>query len=173
MALQSKIWAIRAGKKGVAHGLFLQESVVALEDSLMGNLLQIEKSRESFYSCYRKNHPKAKPEGVSGVAGKYFRFCYEIEPHDSVLYLSFSDKLFYFGTVVGEYYYVTTSHYPHQRKVKWLYAFDKRNLSIEAQYETGAARTFFEIKRNAEEIYKMANSPMAIAIKICEGIESI
>jgi predicted Mrr-cat superfamily restriction endonuclease len=173
MVSSAKLWAIRAGKKGVAHELFLKESVVALEDSLMGDLLQIERNREAFYSCYRQHYPKAKPEGVTGVAGKYYRFCYDIQPHDAVLYLSFVDKMFYFGEITGEYYYSPASQFPHQRKVKWLHYFNKKYLSRESQHETGAARTFFEIKKNAAEIYKMVNSQHTIVVTIGNHFHSI
>lgn len=147
-------WGIRAGKKGKAHDLFLDEGVIALEDAELGDLCQLEPDRDSFYSAYRELFPDDTRTGSAGIAGKFFRFAHEIKVGDLVVYPALPNKQVYVGEVVGEYEYVSSSEYPHQRKVKWKYVIPKSEFSRPAQYELGAARTFFQFKKNVDELLR-------------------
>jgi len=54
--IRSEIWAIRAGKKSEAHKLFLDNALIALEGSDMGDLRKLPGNRQAFYDEYQKNH---------------------------------------------------------------------------------------------------------------------
>lgn len=148
------VWGIRAGKGGNAHELFLDGSVIALSDAGLGDLSILESTRDAFCSTYRKLHPDETRTGSAGIAGKFFRFSNEIEVGDLVLYPSLSNGTVYIGQVLGEYVYnkAVPADFPHQRRVKWKYTIPKRELSQTAQYELGAARTFFQFKKHVHEI---------------------
>jgi restriction system protein len=151
-SLDARIWGIRAGKNGEAHNLFVSEFVIALSDAELGNLAKLPKSREDFYKVYRKKHPDETRTGSAGIGGKFFRFIYEIRVGDLIVYPALSDKMIYVGSVSGEYNFEKTSPFPHQRSVAWKFMIPKGDFSLAARYELGAARTFFEFKKNSKEL---------------------
>jgi predicted Mrr-cat superfamily restriction endonuclease len=148
----ARIWGIRAGRGGEAHELFVGEGVIALSDAELGNLAKLPKSRDDFYNAYRKKHPEATRTGSAGIGGKFFRFIYEVRVGDLVVYPALSDKTIYVGSVSGDYGFDKTSPFPHQRSVVWKFMIPKSDFSLAARYELGAARTFFEFKKNAKEM---------------------
>lgn len=147
-------WGIRAGKGGKAHELFVEEGVIALEDVELGDLSKLDPNRDSFYSAYRDLFPDDTRTGSAGIAGKFFRFANEIEVGDLIVYPAISNRQVYVGEIVGEYEYVSASDYPHQRTVKWKYVIPKSEFSQAARYELGAARTFFQFKKNVGELVR-------------------
>ena len=153
-----RVWGIRAGKGGEAHDEFVETQVIALADAGLGNLDRIDKSRDAFYAAYRQRHPSETRTGSAGVGGKFFRFVHEVQEGDLVLYPALKDRKVYVGQVTGRYTYVKSSVFPHQRTVKWKYVIPKDDFSQQARYELGAARTFFEVKKNTEELIKKIGS---------------
>lgn len=148
----ARFWAIRAGKGGDAHKLFLENGVIALEDAGLGDLSSFEATREHFYDAYRKLHPNETQTGTAGIGGKFYRFIHEISVGDCIVYPALADKRVYVAEVTGEYNFDVSSMYPHQRTVQWTHSIPKSELSKRACQELGAARTFFEVKNNICEI---------------------
>jgi restriction system protein len=153
-----RIWGLRAGKKGRAHDNFISDGVIVLADAEMGDLGELESSRDAFYEKYRGLHPDDTRTGSAGIAGKFFRFAIEMNNGDLVVYPALLDKQVYVGEIVGDYRFVTNSDYPHQRSVKWKFVIPKSVFSIQARYELGAARTLFEVKRCRDELLKRISS---------------
>jgi restriction system protein len=151
------IWAIRAGEKGEADGVFLEYGRMVLSDAGLGDLSKLAPEREAFYSLYRALHQDDTRVGSAGIAGKFFRFVHEIQVGDLVLYPSLKDKQVYIGEVIGEYVFDESlcSKFPHQRTVHWKYVVPRAALTVSAQRELGAARTFFKFKRHAKEIKEL------------------
>jgi predicted Mrr-cat superfamily restriction endonuclease len=156
---ETRIWGIRAGKNGSADALFLKSNLVALEDDQMGDLSKIDNDRESYKKFYLDLHLEADPGGGANIAGKFFRFCREITDGDFVVYYRLSDRKYYIATVIGKYNFLPEKHpsFPHVRKVHWIGSFEKSQLSISAQRELGAARTFFKISRHSDELAVQIN----------------
>jgi restriction system protein len=154
-----KTWVMRAGKVSEAQSLFLKSGVMALNEPGLGNLKALSSDRHAFYEAYRKCDPTNTRAGISGIGGKYFRFVYEVTKGDMVLLPSRLDHQVYIGYVTGDYFYApkVDKRFPHQRNVKWKSSFDKSALSVWAKRELNAARTFFEYKRNVEEILELIN----------------
>ena len=157
---KNRAWVIRAGKVSEAQDLFLNKGVIALEDEGMGDLKILGPNREAFYEVYKQSNPDKSYVGVSGSAGKFFRFLFEIEKKDMAIFPSRKDNLVYIGFVEGKYVYSPNADmkFPHQRKVTWDVSFDKASLSLSAKRELGTARTFFEYKRNINEILSLFDS---------------
>lgn len=155
---KERIWALRAGRQGRAHSMFVNNFVIVLEDAEMGDLATLGDARDSFYSKYRGIHPEDTRTGSAGIAGKFFRFAVEMNVGDLVVYPALPDKQVYVGEIVGEYQFVGNSDFPHQRAVKWKYVIPKSEFSTQARYELGAARTLFEIKRNRDELLRKIES---------------
>lgn len=148
----ARFWGIRAGKDGAAHSLFLNKGVVALTDAKLGDLSNLEATRDSFYSLYRNLHPNETRTGTAGIGGKFYRFVHEVIVGDFIVYPALKTKLVYVAEVTGEYIFIESSEYQHQRTVKWTHAIPRSELSKQTSRELGAARTFFEFKRNRQEL---------------------
>jgi restriction system protein len=148
----ARIWGIRAGKGGEAHDLFISECVIALSDADLGNLAKLPKSRDDFYKAYRKKHPDETKTGSAGIGGKFFRFIHEVNVGDLIVYPALCDKMIYVGSICGDYTFNKSSPFSHQRSVLWKFMIPKSDFSLAARYELGAARTFFEFKKNAKEL---------------------
>jgi restriction system protein len=147
-----RMWGIRAGKGGEAHDLFLEEGIIALADADLGNLAELKATREAFYVAYRKANPEDTSSGSAGIGGKFFRFTHEVRVGDFILYPALVDKTVYVGTVASDYAFDEASPFPHRRCVQWKFLIPKIEFSQAAVYEIGAARTFFEFKKNATEL---------------------
>ena len=166
----SRFWGIRAGKGGEGHKLFLDRCVIALADAELGDLSKLEQTRESFYAVYRKLHPDETRTGSAGIAGKFFRFMNEVVIGDFIVYPALPEKLVYVAKITGKYKFVNTSDYPHQRAVKWTYVIPKKEFTQNALYELGAARTFFEFKKNIQELKaKMSDDFLFMKEAGCES----
>jgi predicted Mrr-cat superfamily restriction endonuclease len=149
-------WVIRAGKNGEAHDIFLKKSLIVLSDPGLGDLEKLPAKRESFYKAYGNIRPEETRTGITGIGGKFFRFVHEVKVGDQIIYPSLIDKLIYVGAVKSKYKYdiKMSSNFTHKRQVKWEYYFPKRLLSEYARRELNAARTFFQLKKNYDEIRK-------------------
>ena len=150
---RSLAWVIRAGVSGAADDLFLS-GAIALANSGLGDLRQLEESRIAFSREYVEGNAGLTMREAGGRAGKYFRFLTEIQSKDVVIFPQTSSKDFFFGQVSGDYHYANDkeSGFRHQRKVKWLFRVSKSEFSVAVQRELGAARTFFSFTRNLRNL---------------------
>ena len=149
------MWVIRAGTGGMgeADSLFLRHALVVLGDQGMSDLSGLAPDREAFYRMYQESHPR-ETKGIAGIGGKFFRFVHEMATGDIVLYPSLKDGKLYIGTVEGPYVYDRSPDpkYPHHRSVKWEFVLPRKELTVWARRELGAARTLFRLKSNDKEI---------------------
>lgn len=150
-----KVWVIRSGSAKSSHFMFLEESIVGLDDVGLGNLTALGASRDKFYEVYRELFPDQTRTGSAGVAGKFYRFLHEVRVNDVIVYPD-SDKKVHVGIVAGPYKFVSSNTCQHQRRVRWSSHIEKDRLRIEVIREMGAARTFFEIKRNPQVFRTLA-----------------
>jgi len=153
------IWVMRAGKMSEAQKLFLQSGIIALNEPGLGNLKKIAADRQAFCKAYRPCDPSNTNTGISGIGGKYFRFVHEVKIGDMVLFPSYDGQV-YLGFVISNYFHAPKSDkkFPHQRKVQWKLSFDKSALSLLAKRELGAARTFFQFRRNVREVLELTDT---------------
>lgn len=156
---KTNAWVIRAGEKGAGHDLFLDESLVALQDQSMGDLRRISPCREAFYKRFQKHHSDASRIAVSGIAGKFYRFFCEADINDIIIYPCIKDGYFYCGRLTGPYFYVNNCRsFPHRRNVRWTHKLNKSELPVEARRELGAARTFFVCDTHLPEVMRLFRS---------------
>src|SRR5699024_2611327 len=81
-----------------------------------------------------------------------YRFAYEVEVGDYVVFPSKIDRQINIGVIESEYEYNPLSiEYVQQRKVKWLKHLSRTSFSQGALYEVGSAMSFFSIKNYADE----------------------
>jgi predicted Mrr-cat superfamily restriction endonuclease len=158
-----RIWVIRPGKRGSfkkcsdQEQLFLANGVAGLRDEHgIGDLCHGNRSKEFIVKMVSVAHPNMHHKAVASVVGNVFRFAKDVQNSDLVICPSRVAKIYYLGIMKSEYYFDSQEKFQHYRKVEWIGEIAKENVSIEAQREIGAARLFFECKRNADEIELIA-----------------
>lgn len=137
---------------------FLNNNVIAIGWKEFGDLSKISNSREAFKERYIKIYPNEKKGAIATCAGMLYRFMYEIQIGDYVIFPSKVNREIYIGIVEGEYSYVPeASEYVQQRKVKWLKHFPRTVFSQGALYEVGSAMALFTVKNYAEDYLQALN----------------
>lgn len=132
--------------------LFLNDNVIAIGWKQFGDLSKLDNSRDSFKEQYSKVYPNEKKGSIATCAGMLYRFIYEVQIGDYVVYPSKINREINIGIIEGEYSYVAdAAEYVQQRKVKWLKHFPRIVFSQGALYEVGSAMTLFAVKNYADE----------------------
>ena len=145
---EKRIWGIHTQD----DNLFLKGNVIAIGWHLMGDLRLIEASRDGFKDKYMQTYPDAKKGSIATGAGMLFRFCYEVQIRDYVIFPSKSNREVNIGIVEGDYVYDPSQvEYVQTRKVKWLKHLPRMSFSQGALYEIGSAMSFFAVKNYADE----------------------
>lgn len=82
-------------------------------------------------------------------AGMLFRFIYEIQIGDIIVYPSKNDRQVYIGEIKSNYKYAPNveKSYPNMRSVEWLKNIPRADMSQGALYEIGSALSLFQGKR--------------------------
>lgn len=143
-----KMWGIHTQDEA----LFLKMNKIAIGWRQMGDLSKIPPSREDFKTKYSETFPDAKKGSVPTSSGMLYRFCYEVQIGDYVVYPSKSDRMINIGEVTGDYVYDPEQpEYVQVRSVKWLRHFPRMAFSQGALYEIGSAMSFFTVKNYADE----------------------
>ncbi len=145
---EKKIWGIHTQD----DNLFLKGNVIAIGWHEMGDLSLIDENRDAFKDKYVQVYPDAKKGSIATAAGMLYRFCYEVQIGDYVVFPSKSNREVNIGTVEGDYAYDPSQmEYVQTRKVKWLKHLPRMSFSQGALYEIGSAMSFFMVKNYADE----------------------
>lgn len=145
---EKKIWGIHTQD----DNLFLKDNVIAIGWRKMGDLSQIEANRDAFKEKYIQTYPDAMKGSIATGAGMLYRFCYEVQVGDYVVFPSKSNHKVNIGVLESDYVYDSSQmEYVQTRKVKWLKHLPRTAFSQGALYEIGAAMTFFMVKNYADE----------------------
>ena len=83
--------------------LFLNGSVIAIGWKKFGDLRAIEPTREAFKEHYEKSFPEVKKGSIATCAGMLYRFLYEVQIGDYVVFPSKNDRKINIGIIEGEY----------------------------------------------------------------------
>lgn len=145
---EKKLWGIHTQD----DNLFLKGNVIAIGWQEMGDLSLIDANRDAFKDKYVQVYPDAKKGSIATAAGMLYRFCYEVQIGDYVVFPSKSNREVNIGTVEGDYVYDPSQmEYVQTRKVKWLKHLPRMSFSQGALYEIGSAMSFFMVKNYADE----------------------
>ena len=151
---EKRIWGIHTQD----DSLFLKGNVIAIGWKAFGDLSNMENNREAFKQKYAEIYLEDKKAAVAVAAGMLYRFRFEIQVGDYVVFPSKSNHEINIGIVDGEYRYeATAKEYVNQRKVKWLKHLSRTSFTQGALYEVGSAMTLFTIKNYADEFLESLN----------------
>jgi restriction system protein len=149
--IERTIWGIHMRRE---HGMVpIEHGYVAIGWHLLGNLSQIEPTREAYKAAYETAYPEAGPGTVRTSAGVPFRFVVEIKPGDLVIFPSKPDRMVNIGVIEGDYTYVADANFnsPNRRTVKWIKHIPRAEFSQAALNEIGSALTLFKVSTNGDE----------------------
>ena len=111
---ERKIWGIHTQD----HELFLKHNVIAIGWKEIGDLLSLQPTRDAIKNRYLQVYPSEKKGSVATSAGMLYRFCYEAQIGDLIIYPSKIDRMINIGEITGAYEYVPDAHeYVNQRSV--------------------------------------------------------
>lgn len=148
MEIEKRVWGIHTRD----DLLFLNNNVIAIGWSKLGDLSKIAPDREAFREKMTSIYPDSKKQAIATNTGQVYRFVHEIQIGDYVVFPSKIDRMINIGIVDGGYTHSTdTNEYVNQRKVKWLKHLPRMSFSQGALYELGSAMTLFMIKNYSDE----------------------
>jgi len=145
---EKRVWGIHTKD----DSLFLREDIIAIGWKEMGDLRQIGSNRDAFKEQHCNVYPNAKKGSIATAAGMLYRFVYEVQIGDYIVYPSKIDRKINIGIVEDDYFHnPDAAEYVQQRKVKWLKHIPRTAFSQGALYEVGSAMSFFAVKNYADE----------------------
>ena len=132
--------------------LFQKDSIIAIGWHELGDMSSIPADRDAIKARYAEVYPNDPKGSVATCVGMLYRFFYDIQIGDYVVYPSKNDRMINIGIVEGPYYYDSSEPvFPRKRKVKWIKSLPRTLFSQGALYEVGSALTLFTIKNYADE----------------------
>ena len=165
---EKRVWGIHTQD----DSLFLHNDTIAIGWRDMGDLRQIESTREAFKENYIKVYPDAKKGSIATSAGMLYRFVYEIQIGDYIIYPSKVNRQINIGVVDSEYFYNPDAvEYVQQRKVKWLKHLPRTAFSQGALYELGSALSLFTVKNYSDEYMAALDKSFKKTVLITEDGE--
>jgi len=149
---EKTMWGIHAGSEGEADSLFIKNRVIAIGWHRVGELTQY-KGREAYKEVLQKRYTDISLGALRNTAGIFYRFVYEMQIGDLVIYPSKLSKQVYIGEVKSGYKYQPDifKEYPNHRDIVWKANFPRTQFTQDALYEIGSALTLFQVRNYAEE----------------------
>lgn len=145
---EKRVWGIHTQDET----LFLKKNRIGIGWKAIGDLKELPATRDGIKEKYVEVYPDEKKGSIPLSVGMLFRFCYEVQIGDYVVFPSKVDRMVNIGVVTGEYEFCADApDYIHQRDVKWLKHIPRSSFSQGALYELGSAMSFFSIRNYAEE----------------------
>lgn len=167
---EKRVWGIHTQD----DKLFLNDNKIAIGWREFGDLSKINATRDSFKDKYAETYPDAKKGSVSTCSGMLFRFIYEMQIGDYVVFPSKSDRKINIGVIESNYTYVPSANeYVQQRNIKWLKHLPRTFFSQGALYEIGSSLSLFTVKNYADEFLSALDKNFKKSITEAEEDESV
>ena len=148
MAETKVVWGIHTTQEN----LFLPNNIIGIGWAEMGDIKCAGDNRDDIKKKYAEIYPDATSGSIATCVGMLYRFVYEVQIGDYVVYPSKADRKINIGVIESDYYNEPAENkYTQRRKVKWLKSFPRTDFSQGALYEVGSALTFFQVKNYADE----------------------
>ncbi len=140
------MWMVRAGRGGDSVEDFIKHGLVALGDTRLGKLDPSIK-KEDLLKLFAEKYPDEKEGSRAVWASQFVRLLREIKPDDEVVTFDRDQRLYFIGTVTGEYDWVPSliADKPHTRKVVWKYQVPRDLLKVDTRNTLGAIATLFKL----------------------------
>lgn len=168
MAETKVVWGIHTTQEN----LFLPNNIIGIGWEKMGDIKCAGDNRDDIKKKYAEVYPNASLGSIATCVGMLYRFVYEVQIGDYVVYPSKTDRKINIGIIESEYYNdATENQFTQRRKVKWIKSFPRTDFSQGALYEVGSSLTFFQVKNYADEyIAALEGKKASIDMSIDESI---
>jgi restriction system protein len=180
IAGQRRMWMVRAGRGGRHFADFLEQGIVALGWSRLGDPFSMQ-NRDDMAHAFRVGYPDWTETQSNVAAQQMWRFLHEFEVGDGVLTYDSQRRRYLVGEIVGP-----PVHRPDAdeeksvyRAVSWGETIGREDLSAESRNTLGAIQTLFllpdysciEIERRLAG--REASAPALPAAEPGEGSERL
>ena len=146
------MWMVRAGVGNRSFDPFMENNLVSIGWSDVGDLTQYE-TREAILDAVKTHWPEWKPQGHVNAAGMLYRFLNEINVGDHVITYNKQRRVYAVGTIDGEYRFDPEfdEYDPNVRPVKWIaHDISRDQFSTGTKNTLGSTLTLFLLSDNAE-----------------------
>lgn len=129
----------------------LDEGYVAIGWSALGDPRQYA-DRETIKAALAERYPDKKAGSRPVDAGILYRFAYEMQAGDIVVYPSKHDRMVNIGRFTGSFDHIADDpdDYPNHRGVEWILHLPRNEFGQSVLNEIGAFITVFLIQRSAD-----------------------
>ena len=145
------IWGIHNDRNEIDPS---QDRAVRIGWDELGDLSELDASRESFKKAFRQAQPEVGKGAIPVWAGMLYRFVHKVTDGDLIVCPDKKTRTIRIGRVSGPYEY--RSEYPfykHVRPVEWLAVDVSRDeLSLPAQNEISSSMPLFEITTDRKSV---------------------
>jgi len=148
-----RAWMVRAGRQGVALGLFLDRNRVAVGWGSVGDLSAVA-SRDSIRAVVAPRYANASAGKIGAVTGCLLKIRSTIAVEDAVMTYDSSSRTYSVGLVQQPYAYEPNTEFGHWRGVTWVAELARDDLGAAAKHRLGSLLTVFEIEAAAWEEIK-------------------
>jgi len=138
---------IRTGRKGQREAYNLEQNVITIGWSWLGDISKID-NKEELRELQQQVDPEHPNKTSSGYTTKLWQFFDEMEIGDLIVMPSKVDHAkVYVGRIKSSYSYdhSTDPQFSHQREVKWLGYFERNDLTSEALNTFKSPHSVFQI----------------------------
>ena len=96
MSNEIAVWGIHNTNN---ERLLLDDGVIAIGWSEVGDLAKIKANREDYYKVYSKTYPNKSKQSIAGSAGQLYRFVNEAKIGDYVIYPTKFNRMINIGRI--------------------------------------------------------------------------
>ncbi len=153
--MDKNVWCIRAGKKKELEDIFINKELIALSWGKTGNLCSLKSSKTDIYNKLKEFYPNIVVGAGRVFASQLYRFIFEVEINDFIIFVSLKNNLIYIGKICSQYEYNTSLPHDsfHSRKVSWIKTIGRSSLMKESLRAIGAPSAFFKVVNYYEFLY--------------------
>ena len=146
------VWVVRGGRYGEREEEALENGMLAIGWSQIGNLTDV-KARDEVELLLRRALPDESPYRIGNYTGQIWSFRGEIKEGDLIVLPRKGQPFIAIGEITGEYIFRDVPEFSHNRPVKWLEkAFSRGDLPGELKNPLNGAMTVFQPRvDNAEQ----------------------
>jgi len=153
-----KCWMVRASRGSVLYDAFLEQGLVAVGWSDIGDLSDYS-SIEVLREDIRRAYPEYKPVSVGTSTGMLWRLAHDMNSGDLVLTYDQTRRMYSVGRISGSYAFVpdgipndiVDEQYRHTRPVKWIQEVPRDDLSTPSRNQLGSLLSIFRLDASVTE----------------------
>ena len=151
----------------------INKDIISIGWKELGELNKIKpKTKEEFKKHYNKTYPGNTKKSIAQSVGQLYKFIYEVNIGDYIIFPTKYNRMINIGQVIGEYFYDEKEEkFAHKREVKWIKSVPRTSFSQGALYEIGSFLTLFRIKNYANEFLNILENKKNNTIEEDESIE--